>query len=263
MASEPGPTFRWGVLTRRSKYNPDGTEGSTRRQEIAVCEYIRANDLGQVVATYSDIASAYNERAKRPEFEAALTDLKAGRIDGIAVWKIDRLVRRVSQYRRVFDILETSGGRLLSMVEGIDTADPERKAINGLILDLLVRLAEMESEGTSERLILMNQDRARQGKRSGGGTRPFGHTLDWFALVPEEAAAIRSAAQRILGGEGVYSITQDWNRNGPRPVRAERWTPTVLSQMLLSPRLIAKRDYDGGLFALGGCCSASDSSMSR
>jgi site-specific DNA recombinase len=250
MASEPGPSFRWGVLTRRSKYNPDGTEGSTRRQEVAICEYIRANDLGQVVATYSDIASAYQEGAKRPEFEAALSDLKAGRIDGIAVWKIDRLVRRVSQYRRVFDILETSGGRLLSMVEGIDTADPERKAINGLILDLLVRLAEMESEGTSERLILMNQDRARQGKRSGGGTRPFGHTLDWFALVPEEAAAIRSAAQRILGGEGVYSITQDWNRNGPRPVRAERWTPTVLSQMLLSPRLIAKRDYDGGLFAL-------------
>jgi site-specific DNA recombinase len=250
MASEPGPNFRWGVLTRRSKYNQDGTEGSTRRQELAVCDNIRANDLGQVVATYSDIASAYDEGARRPEFEAALTDLKAGRIDGIAVWKIDRLVRRVSQYRRVFEILETSGGRLFSMVEGIDTADPDRKAINGLILDLLVHLAEMESEGTSERLILMNQDRARQGKRSGGGTRPFGHTLDWFALVPEEAAAIRSAAQRLLGGEGVYAITQEWNKNGPSPVRAERWSPSVLSQMLLSPRMVAKRDYDGELFDL-------------
>jgi DNA invertase Pin-like site-specific DNA recombinase len=238
------------VLTRRSKYNPDGTEGSTRRQEQAVCEYIKANNFGIIVATYSDIASAYNEKAKRPEFEAALTDLRAGRIDGIAVWKIDRLVRRVSQYRRVFDILETSGGRLLSMVEGIDTADPERKAVNGLILDLLVRLAEMESEGTSERLILMNQDRARQGKRSGGGTRPFGHTLDWFALVPEEAAAIRSAAQRVLGGEGVYSIVQDWNANGPPPVKAKQWTTQVLTGILLQPRLIAKRDYDGGLFAL-------------
>lgn len=250
MAAEPGPSFRWGVLTRRSKYNQDGTEGSTRRQELAVCEYIKANDMGQVVATYSDIASAYSETARRPEFEAALTDLKAGRVDGIAVWKIDRLVRRVSQYRRVFDVLETSGGRLFSMVEGIDTADPDRKAINGLILDLLVHLAQMESEGTSERLILMNQDRARQGKRSGGGTRPFGHSLDWFALVPEEAAAIRSAAQRILDGEGVYAITQEWNRNGPRPVKAERWSTQVLTGMLLSPRLVAKRDYDGELFDL-------------
>jgi site-specific DNA recombinase len=249
MAAEPGPGFRWGSLSRRSKYNADGTEGSTRRQDMANMEYVRANSLGQVVATYSDIASAYNG-AKRPEFENALADLKAGRIDGIVVWKIDRLVRRVSQYRRVIDVLEESGGRLLSVVEGIDTADPERKFVNGLILDLLVRLAEMESEGTSERLILMNQDRARQGKRSGGGTRPFGHSLDWFSLVPEEAAAIRSAAERVLNGEGVYSIVQDWNRNGPRPVKAERWTTQVLTQVLLQPRLIGKRDYDGDLFEL-------------
>ena len=179
MAREPDPEFRWGVLTRRSKYNADGTEGSTRRQELAVCDHIRANNMGQVVAVYSDIASAYQEGAHRPDFEAALTDLKAGRVDGIAVWKVDRLVRRVSQYRRVLDVLESSGARLFSLVEGIDTADPERKFVNGLILDLLVRLAEMESEGTSERLILMAQDRARQGKHHGGGSRPFGHTLDW------------------------------------------------------------------------------------
>ena len=136
MATEPDPTFRWGCLTRRSKYNADGTEGSTRRQELAVCDHIRANNMAQVVAVYSDIASAYAVNAKRPDFEAALDDLRAGRIDGIAVWKVDRLVRRVSQFRRVLDTLESSGGRLFSLVEGIDTADPERRFVNGLILDL-------------------------------------------------------------------------------------------------------------------------------
>jgi DNA invertase Pin-like site-specific DNA recombinase len=49
--------------------------------------------MGVVVAVYSDVASAYAENAKRPDFEAALDDLRAGRIDGIAVWKVDRLVR--------------------------------------------------------------------------------------------------------------------------------------------------------------------------
>jgi hypothetical protein len=67
MATEPGPTFRWGCLTRRSKYNADGTEGSTRRQELAVCDHIRANNMGQVVAVYSDTASAYAVNAKRPD----------------------------------------------------------------------------------------------------------------------------------------------------------------------------------------------------
>jgi DNA invertase Pin-like site-specific DNA recombinase len=206
--------------------------------------------MGLVAAVYSDVASAYNESAKRPDFEAALTDLKSGRIDGIAVWKVDRLVRRVSQYRRVLDVLESSGARLFSLVEGIDTADPERKFVNGLILDLLVRLAEMESEGTSERLILMAQDRARQGKHHGGGTRPFGHSLDWFALVPSEAEAIRDAARRILAGEGIYAIVRDWNANGPRPVKAEQWSTQVLTGILLQPRLVAKRDYGGDLFDL-------------
>jgi site-specific DNA recombinase len=252
MATEPGPNFRWGVLTRRSKYNDDGTEGSTRRQEVAVCEHIKANNLGIIVATYSDIASAYSEKAKRPEFENAVADLKAGRIDGIAVWKIDRLVRRVGQYRRIIDVLETSGGRLFSMVEGIDTADPERKFVNGLILDLLVRLVEMESESTSERIVLMQQDLLRQGKRNGGGTRPFGHSLDWYAIVPKEADAIRDAARRVLEGEGVYSIVQDWNANGPRPVKAAQWTTQVLKGILIQPRLVAKREgySDGDLIDL-------------
>jgi DNA invertase Pin-like site-specific DNA recombinase len=227
--------------------NDDGSEESTKRQELAVFEYIRANNLGKVVQTYSDIASAYNEKAKRPEFENALEDLKAGRIDGIAVWKIDRLVRRVSQYQRVIDTLRTSGGRLLSMIEGIDTADPSRKFVNGLLLDLLVRLAEMESDSTSERIVLMQQDLLRQGRRNGGGTRPFGHSLDWYAIVPEEAEAIRDAARRVLEGEGVYSIVQDWNANGPRPVKATLWTTQVLKGILIQPRLVAKREgYDDG-----------------
>ena len=71
MAREPGPELRWGVLTRRSTYNADGTEGPTGRQELAVCDHIRANNMGQVVAVYSDIASASAEGARRPDFEAA------------------------------------------------------------------------------------------------------------------------------------------------------------------------------------------------
>jgi site-specific DNA recombinase len=250
MARPPGPESRWIVLTRRSKFNADGTEGSTRRQELAVTQHLLSNNMGIVVGVFKDIRSAYQQDVKREGFEAALAEIEAGRADGIAVWKMDRLVRRVSQYRHVLDVLERNGARLFSLVEGIDTADPERKFVNGLILDLLVRLAEMESEGTSERLVLMAQDRARQGKHHGGGTRPFGHTLDWCAIVPEEADAIRDAAKRVLDGEGVYSMVRDWNANGPRPVRAEQWSAQVLTGILLQPRLVAKRDYGDDLFDL-------------
>ncbi|MFL6271185.1 MAG: recombinase family protein [Actinomycetes bacterium] len=99
MTAEPGPSFRWGLVLRRSEYNRrlavngevERYEESTTRQELDLLQHIQANNMGIIAATYTDIASAFKRDAKRPSFEAALDDLKAGRIDGIAVWKLDRL----------------------------------------------------------------------------------------------------------------------------------------------------------------------------
>jgi DNA invertase Pin-like site-specific DNA recombinase len=249
MSAEPGPSFRWGIVTRRSKMNVDGTEGSTRRQELAVAARIKSDKMGVVVATYSDIASAYDENAKRPEFEAALIDLKAGRIDGIAVWKIDRLVRRAKQYRKVLDVLEESGGRLFSLVEGIDTAaDGTAKIITSIVLNLLVSLAEMESENTSARVMLMHEDRARRGLVQRSHVRPFGHSDDWTQIVEHEACLIREAAERVLKGESILSIVKDWRRRGIKTARGYEWHPSPLFYVLRTPRLIGKREYGGSLF---------------
>lgn len=251
LAAEPGPEFRWGLVLRRSKLNADGTEGSTRRQELALAGHIQEHNLGRVVATYKDVASAYKEGSKRPEYDAALVDLRAGRIDGIAVWRIDRLCRRASQYREVLSILEESGGRLLSLVEGIDTAaEGMPKATSNIILTVLVELAEMEAEATSNRVTLMHEDRARSGLVQRGQVRPFGHSLDWFELVPAEVELIHEAAKRILAGEGYWTIAKDWNERGITTPSGKAWGHASLRYVLRSPRLIAKREYGGDLFDL-------------
>jgi site-specific DNA recombinase len=246
MAAEPGPSFRWGVVTRRSKLNDDGTEGSTRRQEHAVTNHLLGNGMGKVVAIYSDVASAYNG-AKRPDFEAALIDLQAGRIDGIAVWKIDRLVRRTSQFRQVLTVLEESGGRLFSLCEGIDTAteDASSKAITNIVLSILVTLAEMESDNTSTRVQLFHEERARMRKPHRGVCRPFGHSDDLTALVPAEVALIKEAATRILKGDGKTTVAEDWNRRGIKTAQGKAWHATALGIILKSPRMVGKREYRG------------------
>jgi DNA invertase Pin-like site-specific DNA recombinase len=178
MAAEPGPNFRWGIVLRRSAYNRDGTEGSTSRQERAILEHLNANNLGRAVAVYTDIASAFAERARRPQFENALTDLRAGRIDGLIAWKVDRFVRRSTQYGHLLSVLESSGGRLATVVDHVDTASesPEQKAMTEIMLATLVAMAEMESESIGARVSLMHEDRARKGIVHSAGTRPFGHT---------------------------------------------------------------------------------------
>jgi hypothetical protein len=78
LAAEPGPTFRWAAILRRSRLNPDGTEGSTARQERAIQDYVKQNNMGRIVAFYSDIASAHDEKAKRPEFETPFLTSRRG-----------------------------------------------------------------------------------------------------------------------------------------------------------------------------------------
>src|SRR5215211_6445591 len=92
---EPGPSFPWGVIARRSILNADGHEESTQDQELETVRYIKDNKLGRIVGTYKDIASGFHEDANRPDYENALDDLRAGVIGGIAVWKFDRLTRRI------------------------------------------------------------------------------------------------------------------------------------------------------------------------
>jgi site-specific DNA recombinase len=253
LAAEPGPSFRWGAVLRRSRLNPDGTEGSTARQERAIQDYVKANSMGRIVAFYTDIASAHDEKAKRPEFENALIDLKAGRIDGIIAWKVDRLTRRRSQARKLLSILEECGGRLATVVEGIDTADPAKREITEIALAIYAGSAESESEAIGERISLMHLDRARKGLVQPSSVRPFGHTDDWLALVPAEVKVLHEAAERLFQGEASFSIAADFTaREILKPSGKTNWNSNVLRRMLLSARMVGKREYYDTLYELEG-----------
>jgi site-specific DNA recombinase len=256
---EPGIDFPWGLVTRRSSYNrrvtPNGVEKfeeSTARQEEALHNYILNNSLGRVVGVYQDIASAYNPKARRPEYANALADLASGRIAGLAVWRPDRLCRRVSQLREVLDALQHNGGRLLILQPIlIDTADVANKVLTTIFLDFLIAVAEMESEAIGERVSLMHRSRARQGLVQ-SPRRPFGVTDDWQALVPEEVALLHQAGERIIAGETLGFVCRDWTAQGIPSPTGKRWNPDVLRRMLLSPRMVGQREYQGERYDLQG-----------
>jgi Resolvase, N terminal domain len=113
MAAEPGPDFRWGALFRASKPKrivlPDGTvkvvEESTDRQDLEVIQHIRDKNMGVIVESYKDVASAWRPGAKRPRYKHALVDLAAGYIDGIACLAVDRLTRRRDQVRPILNAM--------------------------------------------------------------------------------------------------------------------------------------------------------------
>src|SRR5690349_14217356 len=61
---------------------------------------------------------------------------------------------------------------------------------------------------------------ALAGKRRKGTPRPFGYGADHVTLDPDEAAAVRWAADCLLGGGTVSALAREWSARGLRPPQA-------------------------------------------
>jgi DNA invertase Pin-like site-specific DNA recombinase len=256
MVAEPGPNFRWGVVLRKSKLKRTVNERgqvqlvaeSLDHQELEVVSHIRDNNMGIIVETYRDIASGWSPTAKRPRYKHALVDLSSGWIDGIAILAVDRLTRRTNQVRPILNSLEQMGGRLFALWDELDTAynDPEHNT--ELRLHELVERAEREARRTSKRYKLLAQHRARRGLHHPGNMRPYGHTKDCRRLVDVEAEMLFQAAKAVDQGKAVGAIAEEWTQRGvPTVGGKDRWHHKVLTRILVSPRMVGKREHEGAL----------------
>lgn len=67
--------------------------------------------------------------------------------------------------------------------------------------------------------------------------RPFGYEPDRTTVRESEAELIRDAAQRIVDGESLRSVTKILNEGGARTSGGNALTPSVLRRILTSPRI--------------------------
>jgi DNA invertase Pin-like site-specific DNA recombinase len=257
LRAERGEGFRWiglarrSALSRRRVRDDNGvervvlTEDSTGRQEDSIFSYVEKHKLGVIVDVFPEIQSAYKQGAKRQVLDDALEVIRSGRANGIIVWKLDRLTRRKNQMRRILTFLEDHGACLYSIQEGIDTADPNKKEITELVLNVYIGAAESESRSIGERVSLMQADRARKGLVWRGKSRGFGHAENRKALVESEVELLHEAGERLVAGEPAHSIAEDWRKRGITTAEGNPWRGEVLRRALLSPRMIGKRDYMG------------------
>src|SRR4051812_7087734 len=199
-------TTRLAIYTRISQADIE-TQTATTRQEHA-CRAFAAQREWHVSAVFEDVdLSAYQPGVVRPAYEAMLEAIRSGRVDGVLVWKLDRLVRRVAEFERFWTVCDEHHTLLASATEPIDTSTDLGLAL----VRILVALASLESATISLRLKALEAERARRGKPP-HGKRPFGLSDGWTDLVPEEAALIREAANRVLAGNSLRQIVLDWQR---------------------------------------------------
>jgi site-specific DNA recombinase len=249
----PGPPveavagMRLGIYARMS-HNPDGSKEAALERQLTNCRQWADLHGHEVAVEYVDPADSAFKKGRRERFERMLGDLDAGVIDGVLVWKLDRLVRNHADFERFWEICGGRGALFAAVADPIDTTTE----IGMIIVRLLVSFARLESANNSTRTSAAMADSARNGHRPGGGSRPFGLSKDWREIIPEEAELIREAARRVLEeGASLTGIAQEWNDQQVPTPNGARWHTSQVRRLLASPRLAGLREHHGEIVAEG------------
>ena len=125
----------------------------------------------------------------RPGLQQLLEDVRAGRVDVIVVYKVDRLTRALSDFARMVDVFDGAGVSFVSVTQAFNTTS----SMGRLTLNVLLSFAQFEREVTAERI----RDKVAASKRKGmwmGVAIPLGYDVVEKALVVNsiEAEATRT-----------------------------------------------------------------------
>lgn len=104
---------------------------------------------------------------RRPAMDKLLAAARAGQIDRIVCWRLDRLGRTASGLTALFAELEQLGVGLVSLREGLDLQTPAGR----LLAHVIASVAQYETEIRAER-VKAGQNAAREKGKKWGGSRP-------------------------------------------------------------------------------------------
>lgn len=247
---------RAGVYCRLS-YAPDGSLEKVERQE-ADCRQLAGRLSWHIGQVYSDNSrSAWQRNRKRPAWDRMLADIEAGRIDSIIVYHGDRLIRQPWDLELLLKLADDKRLPLASVSGTRDLNNEDDR----FILRIEAAQACKSSADTSRRVTRGWQARAERGESIGGGKRPFGFGLptgrtgktgkpiyDVNQQVPEEAAVLRGAVERLLAGQTIGGVLA-WMNEESTTTEGGRWLNRGLRRLLLSPRIAGFVEHDGKLHA--------------
>src|SRR6266516_3490564 len=84
----------------------------------------------------------------RPALRQLLDDVRAGKIDVIVVYKVDRLTRSLTDFAKLVELFDKHGVSFVSVTQQFNTTT----SMGRLTLNILLSFAQFEREVTAERI---------------------------------------------------------------------------------------------------------------
>lgn len=174
---------------------------------------------------------------KRPAYQKMLDE--SDNWDVIVVFKMDRIHRNSRNFMAMMDDLNKRGKSFVSSTEALDTD----AALGRFVMDMIQRIAQLESEQIGERTYMGMLEKAEsmtnteKESRTLGFNPPYGYDLEDKILIsiPDEIIIVRRIFQDYLEGLTMDNIAYSLNQHGVSTKRGNPWNIYNLRNILHNP----------------------------
>ena len=189
-------TVRCAIYTRKSSEEGLEQEFNSLQAQREACEAFIDSQRHEgwvcLRAAYDD-GGFSGATMDRPALQQLLADVKAGRVDTIVVYKIDRLTRSLADFAKIVEILDARSASFVSVTQQFNTTT----SMGRLTLNVLLSFAQFEREVIGERI----RDKIAASKKKGmwmGGVPPLGYQAQdrKLVIVESEAEIVRFIFRR-------------------------------------------------------------------
>ena len=227
------PKVNCAIYTRKStEHGLDMEFNSLQNQEEACRAYILSQAFNgwEYYKTYSD-GGISGGTMERPGLQALLEEVRAGKVQVVVVYKVDRLSRSIIDFHKMMQEFDKYGCNFVSITQSFDTSNSMGK----LTLNMLLSFAQFEREVSAERV----RDKIAASKAKGlwmGGTPPIGYDAKERQLIVNEGEAqlVRLIFQKYIETENMFAVADYLNSQG---ICTKKWVARR-----------SKREHGGGRF---------------
>lgn len=157
---------RCAVYTRKSTEVLDQDFNSLEAQRESAENYIKSQKHNgwQLLPDRYDDGGFSGGNTKRPALKRLMADIKAGKINVVVIYKMDRLSRSLLDFMNMAEFFEQHNVSFVSVTQDINTSTSSGR----MMLNILMAFSEYERDVIRERIKDTIAGAKRRGKHCGG-----------------------------------------------------------------------------------------------
>jgi len=206
--------LRCAIYTRKSSEEGLEQDFNSLDAQHEACEAFIASQKREgwvLVREMYDDGGFSGGTMDRRGFQRLLSDVSAGQIDVVVVYKVDRLTRSLSDFAKIVDIFDKHAVSFVSVTQQFNTTS----SMGRLTLNILLSFAQFEREVTGERI----RDKIAASKKKGvwmGGLPSLGYDVQDRKLIVNktEAETVRHIFRRYIELKSVRELKEDLDGAG-------------------------------------------------